>query len=82
MSTITKEYIINATIKNNLYPDIIIEYCKEHNKEEDMITKLMIVLLSDSRLMYKCYIIALEYYQEKYNIVIVRNKENIIINAY
>lgn len=82
MNTITKEDIIEATVDYNIYPDIIINYCLEHNKEVQLTNKFIIVLLSNPVLLDKCYNIALNYYQEKYNITMVKDKQGIIILAY
>lgn len=82
MSTITKERVIEATLDCKIHPDIIVEYCLKHDKEVQLTNKLIIVLLSNPALLYKCYEIALNYYQEEYDITIVKNKQGIIISAY
>lgn len=75
MSTITKEDVINATMSESIDIDLIKEYCIEHGKDNDMIDKLIMVLAVIPTKLMQYYMVALEYYQCKFNISLIHEKE-------
>ena len=62
--------------------DLIYEYCLEMGKKEEDISKFMTVLMFYPYQCNQCFYYALEYYQRKFNICIITDKENRIISAY
>lgn len=83
MSTITKEDIIGYTLSDKADLNLIVDYCKEKGKEESAISELIGFLLNDGFfLIPHFYKIALEYFQAKYEIVLIHNKNGILITAY
>ena len=82
MNTITRDTIIEATIHNSYIAEIIVAYCNEYDKEEDKINTLITYLLTNPMLLLECYGIALEYFQHKYEIVLLHDKFNNLITIY
>lgn len=71
----TKEY-------GRFKTDVLVEYCLEMGKDKDETTSFLYILLMNPSLYFFCYDYALEYYQRKFGIIIVTDKENRIITAY
>ena len=70
--------ISNMIIKDSLSADTITEvlkeYCEEFDKSENIDTFIQILLVSGVALNYFYH--ALSYFQNKYNIIVLRNKNN------
>lgn len=76
-----KETIIALTMGEPDTKGLIFEYCLEMGKEELETSKFLAVLMLSPYYDW-CFNYALEYYQRKFNICILRNKEGRIITAY
>lgn len=75
-----KETVIKATESIDL--SIITEYCQEMGKEPDKISSLISILPNIPPLLMSCYSTALEYYQIKFGISILKDKDGKIIKAF
>lgn len=76
-----KETIIALTMGEPDTKGLIFEYCLEMGKEDLETSKFLAVLMLSPYYDW-CFNYALEYYQRKFNICILRNKEGRIITAY
>lgn len=80
-----KETIIKYTLNNNMQSidlNVIREYCIEKGKNINKIDIFLQILRMDIPYLLHCYNTALEYYQEKFNIVVVIDKDNNVKYAY
>lgn len=84
MSTITKEQVIRCILDGgSTWFTIIAGYCKEFNKRDEDIKKLFeYFAINNLTLLSRCYDIALDYFLTKYEIVLVKDENNILITAY
>lgn len=81
MSTITKEEVI-AAIKGELSPiKIIEEYCKEFDKKDADIQKLITYLQVDISTLSHCYNVALDHFMRKYEVTLVHDKYGQLVAA-
>lgn len=72
----TKEY-------GRFKADVLLEYCLEMGKDRDETMSFLYILsMMKTSLYFFCYDYALEYYQRKFDIIIVTDKENRIVTAY
>lgn len=62
--------------------ECITEYCKDNNKAEDKIDKLVSLLMQNQMLLQSCFRTALDYLSVKYEINKVLSKENRILLYY
>lgn len=76
-----KETIIALTLGEPDKKGLVYEYCIEMGKEELETSKFLAVLIL-SPYYHWCFNYALDYYQRKFNVCIIRNKDGRIITAY
>lgn len=76
-----KETVIELTLGKPDNKGLIFEYCIEMGKDELETSKFIAVLVMSPYYM-DCFMYALDYYQRKFNICILRNKDGRIITAY
>ena len=74
--------IIELSQGESLDFNVIREYCLEHNKDPELIDKLLRVLNFDLITLGTYYEIALEYFQRKYEIILIHDKHNNLITVY
>lgn len=75
-----KESVKQALLNpDNIDIDIIKDYCIEHKKDVHK-TMLFIQIIMMTSLTRRCYDIALEYYQKKYNLCLVYNRQGQLTN--
>lgn len=80
-----KEKVIELTKGNSFSLEVIYDYCIEMGKDELLVSKLITALaMSPFGEMIKrnYYFEALDYYQRKYNISILKDKDGRILNAF
>lgn len=82
-----KQRIIELTKSGKLDLEVVYDYCIEMGKDEIEVNKFITLLLSPQSLtefeiMCFCCQYALEYYQRKFNIVIWKDKNGKLIDAY
>lgn len=83
MSTITKDSAIKAALSGiQSWQYIITSYCREFDKKDEDIKKLLMFLLIDGPLMVEYYNIALDYFLEKFNITLVHDNTGRLVYAY
>lgn len=82
MNTITRESIVDALISGDFDIKILHAYCKEQGKEDEEINKFLHYLFTDILLLKYCYNVALEYFQIKYEIVLLYDKFTNLITVY
>lgn len=76
-----KETVIALTMG---YPDktgLVFEYCLEMGKDE-LLTSQFLAILILTPYYRECFQYALEYYQRKFNLCLLRDKEGRIIKVY
>jgi hypothetical protein len=78
----SQDYYINNNIKSDIITDILKDYCcVEHNKDKDSTEILIQILLSNFPIFHTMFEYALEYYENKFNIIKIK-QENKIIKIY
>lgn len=80
-----KETIVKLTKSNEFDLEVIYDYCIEMGKDELLVSKLMSELITHpfaEMIKRSYYFDALEYYQRKYNICILKDRDGRIITAY
>lgn len=77
---IAKLFLLQNTI-NDRHKDIIIEYCKEHNKSEEDINKMLPHLFSNQFFLIPVLQTVLDYYSRKHQITELYYN-NKLINIY
>lgn len=78
-----KETIISITTSGHIDLGVIYDYCIEKGKEKEKTRELIEALASIPMVLWKdWYIEAVEYFQRKYRIVIVTDRNNRIIDVY
>ena len=75
-----RDTIINITLGKS-DTDIIYEYCIEMGKDKDKSYEFS-SFVSFTPFYKYCFNYALDYYQRKFNVCILRDKEGKIINVY
>lgn len=83
MNTITDTYILDL-LNGKKQPsiDILIEYCLEQGKDIEDINKFIQILMNMPIVLNECINYVIQYYQDKYNIILIYDKDNNFINAY
>lgn len=78
----SQDYYINNNIKNSIITDILKEYCcVEYNKDKNNTEIFIQMVLSNFPIFYKTFEYALNYYENKFNIIKIE-QENKIIKIY
>lgn len=81
MNTMDREAIIALIMGGPDNAGLLFEYCIEMGKEETKTFKFLTMLVMTPY--YKrCFNYALDYYQRKFNICILRSKDGRIVKAY
>lgn len=57
---------------------LITDYCLEHNKSLDNISKFITVLVN-TPFVTNCVLIALEYYKKKFNVIEVKRNDEVLL---
>ena len=76
-----KQTIIDLTLAKPYDGDLIFEYCIEMGKEESETIKFINLLIFTPYYNY-CFKHALDYYQKKFNIILLHDKNGNLITAY
>lgn len=79
---VSQDYYINNNVKSNAISDVLKDYCcVEHNKDKDSTEMLIQILLSNFPIFHTMFEYALGYYENKFNIIKIK-QENKIIKIY
>ena len=78
----SQDYYINRNIKSDTIADILKDYCcVVHTKDEDSTEIFIQILLANFIAFHTMFEYALEYYENKFNIIKIK-QENKIIKIY
>lgn len=78
----SQDYYINKNIKSDIISDILKDYCcVVHTKDEDSTETFIQILLANFIILHTMFEYALEYYENKFNIIKIK-QENKIIKIY
>ena len=78
----SQDYYINRNIKSDTIADILKDYCcVVHTKDEDSTETFIQILLANFIMFHTMFEYALEYYENNFNIIKIK-QENKIIKIY
>lgn len=77
-----RDRIMELSRWGNIDLNVIREYCLEHNKDSELVEELLRALNFDLITLGIYYEIALEYFQRKYEIILIHDKHNNLITVY
>lgn len=77
-----RDRIMELSRWGNIDLNVIREYCLEHNKDPELVEELLRALNFDLITLGIYYEIALEYFQRKYEIILIQDKHNNLITVY
>lgn len=78
----SQDYYINKSIKSDTIADILKDYCcVVHTKDEGSTETFIQILLANFDIFHTMFEYALEYYENKFNIIKIK-QENEIIKIY